>query len=201
MNRTRTKPRHHRAALGAAAPPVLMRAWHEPVSDRVWVIALGKAAAPMARAAVRVLAERGHAPAGGLVVSAEPTEPPHPAIAAIAGDHPEPGARSLAAAAALDGLIERIPAGDTVWVLLSGGTTVRRRTATRILRDPRRLGAAASIGLDIAMNLRGNASRGGRPACAEPAHVGAVHCYIVSMSSRRSAAIGSTVRSRPADCV
>ena len=39
------------------------------------------------------------------------------------GDHPEPGAGSLAAADRLGRLIEQIGPGDTVWVLLSGGTT------------------------------------------------------------------------------
>jgi hydroxypyruvate reductase len=39
------------------------------------------------------------------------------------GDHPEPGAGSIAAADALDRLVKRIQPGDTVWVLLSGGTT------------------------------------------------------------------------------
>ena len=129
-----------RVAVAAVAPgPVLVRALqNEPVDKRVWLIALGKAAPPMAEAAVRVLAGHrlqglpglpglqsfpGRSPAGGLIVAPVETAAPHPALAVVVGDHPEPGAGSLAAADALDRLITQIPPGDTVWVLLSGGTT------------------------------------------------------------------------------
>ena len=77
----------------------------------------------MAEAAVRVLADRGHVPAGGLIVAPVATPPPQSSLAAMVGDHPEPGAGSLAAADALDRLVNTIKPGDTVWVLLSGGTT------------------------------------------------------------------------------
>lgn len=121
----------YRAALAAVAPgPALTRALqHEPVNDRVWLIALGKAAAPMAQAAVDVLKGRplrdSHArgPAGGLIVAPAETPAPDPSVTVIVGDHPEPGAGSRAAADALDALVKTIPPGDTVWVLLSGGTT------------------------------------------------------------------------------
>jgi glycerate 2-kinase len=111
------------AAIAAAAPgPALVRALqNEPLDDRVWLIALGKAAAPMAEAAVGVLQSRG--PAGGLIVAPVITSAPHPSLEVIVGDHPEPGAGSLAAAEALDRLVNTILPGDTVWVLLSGGTT------------------------------------------------------------------------------
>jgi glycerate 2-kinase len=113
------------AAVAAVAPgPVLTRALQqEPLGDRVWVIALGKAAQPMADAAVRFLEDRGRVPAGGLIVAPDAQPAPHPSIRAVAGDHPEPGDGSLAAAEALDRLVAVIPAADTVWVLLSGGTT------------------------------------------------------------------------------
>ena len=88
-----------------------------------WIIALGKAALPMARAAVDVLHERGLQPAGGLVVSPADASPPHPSLAIAVGDHPEPGPGSLAAAAALAASAARAAAGPEVWVLLSGGTT------------------------------------------------------------------------------
>jgi hydroxypyruvate reductase len=128
MNRLDTKPLLadiYQAALAAVAPgPVLARALeNQQVDGRVWVIALGKAARPMAEAAVASLAARGQAPAGGLVVSHVDGPPPHPAVEVATGDHPEPGAGSLAAADALDRLVPRVAAGDTVWVLLSGGTT------------------------------------------------------------------------------
>jgi hydroxypyruvate reductase len=115
----------YQAAIAAVAPgPALIRALeNEPVDDRVWLIALGKAAAPMAEAAVRSLADSGRAPAGGLIVAPAETSAPHPSLAAVVGDHPEPGAASLAAADALERLVNAIPPDHTVWVLLSGGTT------------------------------------------------------------------------------
>ena len=69
---------------------------------RPWVIALGKAALPMAQAAVETLAARG-ARAGGRTRRAarSRTGPRIPGSASFAGDHPEPGPGSLAAAEAL----------------------------------------------------------------------------------------------------
>jgi glycerate 2-kinase len=114
-----------RAAIAAVEPgAALARALAaEPATDGVWIIALGKAARPMADAAVACLSARGHAPAGGLVVAPAAGPGPHPSIEAVAGNHPEPGAESFAAAEALDRLVRRVPAGAPVWVLLSGGTS------------------------------------------------------------------------------
>ncbi len=94
-----------------------------PLGRPVRLLALGKAALPMARAAIGVLAKRGLAPVGGLVVAPAPDAPPHPAVPLVAGDHPEPGAGSRAAAAALAAAAAAVSSGDEVWVLLSGGTT------------------------------------------------------------------------------
>lgn len=88
-----------------------------------WIIALGKAAHTMARAAVHELRERNSTIAGGLVVGPGLADAPHPAIAVVAGDHPLPGEQSLAAAGALGDLCDRVPGGDRVFVLLSGGAT------------------------------------------------------------------------------
>jgi len=88
-----------------------------------WILALGKAAAPMAEAATAVLRERGLELAGGLVVPPEADPSPHPALPVVPGNHPEPGRDSLAAAEALGQVAARIGDGDEVWVLLSGGTT------------------------------------------------------------------------------
>ena len=88
-----------------------------------WVVALGKAAHTMARAAVHELRERNSTIAGGLVVGPGLGDAPHPAIAVAAGDHPLPGEQSLAAARALGDLCARVPGGDQVFVLLSGGAT------------------------------------------------------------------------------
>lgn len=208
MNREDTKPllaEIYQAALAAvAAGPVLIRALRDephsssrPSSDRVWVIALGKAAQPMAEAAVRVLADRGQAPAGGLVVAPADGPQPHASIAGVVGDHPEPGAGSLAAADALDRLVKQVSSGDAVWVLLSGGTTSLigapqpgiaghelKALYTQLLRS----------GLDIkAMNrVRKRFTRWGAGRLARSLAHARVRCYIVSdVVGDDLAAIGS----------
>ena len=117
----------YRAAISAAAPgPALRVALERNTSldgPAVHLLALGKAALPMADAAVRYLADRGRQPAGGLIVVPEPAQSPHPALPVVVGDHPEPGPGSLAAAAALDGAVQAVGPDAEVWVLLSGGAT------------------------------------------------------------------------------
>jgi glycerate 2-kinase len=88
-----------------------------------WIIALGKAALPMTRAALDVLAECGIEPAGGLVVGPTSAPAAHPSLPVVAGDHPEPGPGSLSAARALADVAARASKGEEAWVLLSGGTT------------------------------------------------------------------------------
>ena len=188
----------YQAAVAAVAPgPALIRALlqAEPADDRVWLIALGKAAAPMAEAAVRVCT-----PAGGLIVSpAAPADgsAPHPSIGVVVGDHPEPGAGSLAAAEALDRLVKRIPAGDTVWVLLSGGTT-SLIGAPQPGIAPHELkalyGQLLRSGLDIKeMNrVRKRFTRWGGGRLARSLAHARVRCYIVSdVIGDDLAAIGS----------
>jgi glycerate 2-kinase len=87
------------------------------------VLALGKAALPMARAAVETLAAWRLEPAGGLVVAPASGAPPHSRLRLVVGDHPEPGPGSLAAADAVASAAQGLGEGDEVWVLLSGGTT------------------------------------------------------------------------------
>lgn len=88
-----------------------------------WVIALGKAAQTMARAAVHEMEQRNTAIAGGLVVSPAPCEAPHPALTVVTGDHPLPGEASLRAAGALADVCRRVRGDDRVFVLLSGGAS------------------------------------------------------------------------------
>ncbi len=158
-----------RAALDAAAPP----------AGPVHLLALGKAAHPMAVAAVEWLAARGQTPAGGLLVVPEPGPSPHPALALAVGDHPQPGTGSLGAAEALGRAVQSVASGHEVWVLLSGGTTsligapvagVSPADLTQLYR------LLLGSGLDItAMNrIRKRFARwaGGRLAAAlAPAHV------------------------------
>jgi hydroxypyruvate reductase len=114
-------------AVGAAAPgPAIARALADiDLTDnrRIWLLALGKAAHPMAEAAVTWLAQRGRQPAGGIVVPPAGAPAPHPALPVVVGDHPEPGPGSLAAADALGRAAAGVGPDDEVWVLLSGGAT------------------------------------------------------------------------------
>lgn len=113
-----------RRAVEAAEPAAatLAALARETPMVPVWIIAAGKASLPMARAAVQVLAARNLRPAGGIIIPAEPSDPPHPALQVVAGDHPVPGADSLRAAGALAGLVPRAR-GEPVWMLLSGGAS------------------------------------------------------------------------------
>lgn len=89
----------------------------------IWIVAIGKAAHAMARAAVGEMAQRNATIAGGLVISPTTAEAPHPSLASLAGDHPLPGERSFQAAKALGDLCGRVHADDRVFVLLSGGAS------------------------------------------------------------------------------
>ncbi len=150
-----------------------------------WILALGKAAVPMAEAAVAVLREREAAPAGGLLVAPRVGFPPHPNIAIVAGDHPEPGAGSLAAAEALGQTVIRIDPADEVWVLLSGGTTSLIGAPEDGI-TPTELGTLYTLllgsGLDItAMNLiRKRFSRWGGGKLARALAPATVRVYVVS---------------------
>jgi hydroxypyruvate reductase len=115
------------AAVSAVAPGPALRATLEaesgPPGDRVHLLALGKAAGPMAEAAVTFLRRRGRSPAGGLLVVPEATASPDPSLPVLVGDHPIPGAGSLAASDRLAEAVRGIRTGDEVWVLLSGGAS------------------------------------------------------------------------------
>jgi glycerate 2-kinase len=115
------------AATSAAAPGPALSARLDRVDPDpgrgIWILALGKASMAMAQAATDSLRSRGRAPAGGLVVAPAAGASPHPSLLCIAGDHPEPGPGSFAAADALAAVAAPVSPGDEVWVLLSGGTT------------------------------------------------------------------------------
>ncbi|MBX6331973.1 MAG: DUF4147 domain-containing protein, partial [Gemmatimonadaceae bacterium] len=116
------------AAVQAVAPGPALRAALDRLpldvrTRRVWIIAIGKAASPMAAAAVEVLDTWRMAPAGGVIIAPRALPTPHPALESLEGDHPVPGARSLAAATTLAAVAARVKPEDEVWVLLSGGTT------------------------------------------------------------------------------
>jgi glycerate 2-kinase len=177
------------AATAAAAPgPALSRRLQKldiGAGRRIWILALGKAALPMANTAIEVLASKGASPEGGLVVAPAGGERPHPRIQLVEGDHPEPGSRSFAAANALATVASHIAPDDEVWVLLSGGTT-SLIGAPEVGLSPADLRAIYSLllgsGLDIvAMNrIRKRFSRWGAGRLARALFPTLVRVYIVS---------------------
>jgi glycerate 2-kinase len=107
------------AAISGAQPEA---ATHDAVlaldaSDRVHVIALGKAAHAMAAGALSAL---GREPAGGVI--AAPTTGSS-RLKVVVGDHPIPGPGSLDAAAAIGDAIAAVDPNDLVLALVSGGAS------------------------------------------------------------------------------
>lgn len=90
------------------------------VPARLVILAVGKAAVPMAKAAWETLGER---VASALVVAPElPSGEPFPTSwRVVAGGHPHPNAASLAAGEAALGFCRGLRKGDLLLVLLSGG--------------------------------------------------------------------------------
>jgi glycerate 2-kinase len=152
---------------------------------RIWILALGKAALPMAEAAIQTLQRRGIQPAGGLIVAPASGRSPHSRLTLVQGDHPEPGPGSIAAAQAVGELTARVEAGDEVWVLLSGGTTSLVGAPEPGL-TPNELSAIYRLllgsGLDItAMNqIRKRFTRWGGGKLARALAPARVRAYLVS---------------------
>ncbi|HWN19140.1 MAG TPA: DUF4147 domain-containing protein [Gemmatimonadales bacterium] len=191
----------YRAATTAAAPgPALTARLQELELDparRVWLLALGKAALPMATTAVEVLHSRGREPEGGVIVAPSEAPSPHPRVRLIKGDHPEPGIGSLAAGEALGAIASRVEPADEVWLLLSGGTT-SLIGAPEPGVTPAELTAIYTLllgsGLDItAMNrIRKRFSRWGGGKLARALAPARVRVYLVSdVIGDDLAAIGS----------
>ncbi len=120
--------RLYRAAVRAVDPGPAVVAALPAAADaarghRLWILALGKAAVPMARAAAAVARRANLDLAGGIIVPATSEPSPDPALALVTGDHPEPGPGSHAASDQLGATVARVLPGDHAWVLLSGGAT------------------------------------------------------------------------------
>ena len=114
------------AVAGAAPAPITADALREldvRRGQRLWLFAFGKAAHPMAAAAVSTLERDGHTLAAGVVVAPDRSVSPHPAVTALVGDHPIPGRRSLAAAQRIGELAAGVRGDDVALVLISGGAT------------------------------------------------------------------------------
>lgn len=109
----------------AAGDPAqaLRRAWPERITAPVSLLAFGKAAPAMTRAALELL---GPALARGLAVGpAELAEQvarqPLAGVTYLAADHPLPTARNIAAAARAEAFVAATPEDHTLVVLISGG--------------------------------------------------------------------------------
>lgn len=113
-----------RAGIDAVAPePLVANALAElRPPDRVHVLAVGKAAAAMARAAYDCW--RGRIASALVVTPAPEREPwPDPAPVCITAQHPVPGPDSVRAARQTLALLEPLGTGDVVLCLLSGGAS------------------------------------------------------------------------------
>src|SRR6185312_8019353 len=114
------------AVAGAAPGPATGRATDAlPIdrASRVWLFAFGKAAQPMAAAAVASLLRSLHSIVGGVVVGADDAPPPYPTLHAVRGDHPVPGRHSFAAAAKIGEVTPGRRGNDVAVVLVSGGAS------------------------------------------------------------------------------
>jgi glycerate 2-kinase len=96
------------------------------VADNVFVVAAGKAAGAMARAAGELLGER---LAGGVVVTKDGHEPGPETLETVFSSHPEPDERGVEAARKVQELAGSLGEGDVLLTLVSGG-------ASALLADP-----------------------------------------------------------------
>ncbi len=115
-------------------------------AERVFVLAAGKAAGAMARAAEELLGGR---LAGGLVVTKHGHEAPSGRLETIFAAHPEPDERGVEAARRAEELADSLGENDLLLALISGG-------ASALLADP-----APEVGLEDMKRLTGALLRSG----------------------------------------
>lgn len=89
-------------------------------AQRVFILAVGKAAGAMAQGAEEVLGDKVH---GGLVVTKEGHEVPLNSLETIIAAHPEPDIRSHQAARRVASLAGSLQQGDLLLTLISGGAS------------------------------------------------------------------------------
>jgi len=114
------------AVAGAAPGPITTEALHEldaKPGQRIRLFAFGKAAHPMSSAAVSTLERARLEITAGIVVAPEAQPSAHDRVAALLGDHPIPGPRSLVAAQRIGELARGMQSDDFALVLISGGAT------------------------------------------------------------------------------
>ncbi|MEZ4590616.1 MAG: DUF4147 domain-containing protein [Chloroflexota bacterium] len=90
-------------------------------NGRLIILSIGKAAVPMALAAVDVVGETAVS-GGGILTKHLPAETPLP-LPAYAGNHPVPGEKSIAATQKLLQTIQNLTENDLVLCLISGGAS------------------------------------------------------------------------------
>jgi len=177
------------AAVMAASPGVLTSRAIDALSinraSRVWIFAFGKAAAPMAAAAVGSLQRSLHAIIGGIVVSNDDVPSPYPTLVAMRGDHPTPGRHSFAAAAKIADVSAGRRGNDVAVVLVSGGTSSLIAAPLKGLNEGDFVSLYEMLlgsGLDIeAVNaVRKRFSRWGAGRLALALAPAATHCLAIS---------------------
>ncbi|HEY6711740.1 MAG TPA: glycerate kinase [Rubrobacter sp.] len=113
---------------------------------RVFVLAVGKAAGAMAKAAKELLGEKF---SGGLLVTKDGHDPGPECFETVFASHPEPDERGVEAARKVQEAVESLEEGDLLLALISGG-------ASALLADP-----APPIGLADLKTLTGDLLRSG----------------------------------------
>jgi glycerate 2-kinase len=113
---------------------------------RVFVLAAGKAAGAMAKAAEGIIGEK---VSGGLVVTKDGHDPGPEGFETVFASHPEPDERGVEAARKAQEMAESLEEGDLLLALISGG-------ASALLADP-----APPIKLEDLKKLTGDLLRSG----------------------------------------
>ncbi len=177
------------AAIAAAAPDAATARAVDALkidrSSRVWVFAFGKAAQPMAAAAVASLLKSLHSIVGGVIVGPDVGTPPYPTLLSMRGDHPIPGRSSFAAANKIGDVTSGRRGNDVAIVLISGGTTSLIGAPLRGMNEADLVALYELLlgsGLDIAaMNaVRKRFSRWGAGRLALALAPAATHCLAMS---------------------
>lgn len=177
------------AGVAAAAPgPITASAVAALDIDRsaqVSIFAFGKAAHPMAEAAIAALLKSLGSIAGGVVVSPEGGPAPYPTLVSMRGDHPIPGQNSFAAAAKIAEVTAGRRSNDVAIVLISGGTSSLIAAPLREMSEAdlsRLFELLLGSGLDIGeMNaVRRRFSRWGAGRLALALAPAATHCLAIS---------------------
>jgi glycerate-2-kinase len=177
------------AAVTAAAPgPATARAVDAlPIErgSRLWIFAFGKAARPMAAAAVTSTLRSLHSIVGGLIVAPDDATSPYPTIVSMRGDHPLPGRHSFDASAKIAEIASGRRGSDVAIVLLSGGASSLIGAPVRAINESDFVVLQELLlgsGLDIAATnlVRKRFSRWGAGRLALALAPATTHCLAIS---------------------